>query len=99
MSILTKLTVGTKSTGAKWNRNETPRKINITDIVISDSNELRVYFDESWNVKTDGLIYCDDRFEKELNIYLKKNSIKDKRVEYSEHGMQGDDFVSFDIID
>lgn len=97
MSI-TKLTVG-KSTGVDWNRNKEPRKVNITDISIEDS-ELRVYFDESWNAKVDGLIYGDARFEKELNKYLQKNAefgMKGKTAEYSEQGMQGKDFVSFDI--
>jgi hypothetical protein len=55
--------------------------------------ELRVYFDtKTWNVDEDGLIYTDDAFLESIRVAFGTNDI-----EYSEQGMQGDDFVSFDV--
>lgn len=72
--------------------------------------ELRVYFDaEYWQVGwsttlrpipgVDGLIYTDPQWIKEFRLLLKAygfgdNAIND--VDYSEQGMQGDDYVSLD---
>lgn len=63
--------------------------------------ELAVYF-EGWNVSTDGLIYTDPLFLKELKDSFKKLGFSDsalERIEYSEQGMQGDDYVSLDVWD
>lgn len=63
--------------------------------------ELRVVFDtKTWNIDTDGLIYTDGGF-----IFLLCNwfafqclpSVCTSDLSYSEQGMQGDDFVSFDV--
>lgn len=66
--------------------------------------ELRVYFDNSWEVydpKTrkakDGLIYTDPQFIKELRTKLSEIGFAGPDVDYSEQGMQGDDYVSFDV--
>lgn len=61
--------------------------------------ELRVYFDTtSWNVYRQGLIYTDKLFLKELRSFLKSIDIAGGLgVEYSEQGMQGDDYVSLDV--
>ncbi len=61
--------------------------------------ELRVYFDHSWNVYQDGLIYTDSAFLTSLrqhliNIGFTKQAAED--VDYSEQGMQGNNFVSLD---
>lgn len=58
-----------------------------------DFGELRVIFDtETWNVETDGLIYTDPAFLAAIRMALGTNDI-----EYSEQGMQGSNFVSFDV--
>lgn len=58
-----------------------------------DFGELRVYFDtDSWNVDSDGLIYTDKAF---LDAIREAFATDD--IEYSEQGMQGHDFVSFDV--
>lgn len=58
--------------------------------------ELRVFFDTStWLVKEDGLIYTDEAFAKELNAFLATKGLP--TVHYSEQGMQGDEYVSFDV--
>lgn len=63
-----------------------------------DFGELRVYFDTlRWNVDVDGLIYTDTKFLKQLRAELNKVGYAGKDVEYSEQGMQGDDYVSFDV--
>ena len=82
-----------------WSELKTP--VNLVDIKvrpISDYfGELRVYFDEaSWNVYEAGLIYTDKLFLKELKLLLATVGIDGSDVNYSEQGMQGDDYVSLD---
>jgi hypothetical protein len=61
--------------------------------------ELKVYFDESWNVAKDGLIYTDRQFEKDLKAFLKLHGLPERGVSYSEQGMQGTNYVSLDASD
>ena len=64
-----------------------------------DFGELRVYFNtEDWDVKVDGLIYTDKQFRNELQAFLNTQGLPGKDVCYSEQGMQGDNYVSCDII-
>jgi hypothetical protein len=59
--------------------------------------ELRAIFDTStWDVERHGLIYTDERFELELREFLGSLGLPARTVRYSEQGMQGDDYVSFD---
>lgn len=83
---------------------EAERAIAITKLVVpyidgEDKNgELRVYFDPKfWNVNKLGLIYTDSLFEFELKEWLKSQGYDASDVSYSEQGMQGDDYVSFDF--
>lgn len=62
-----------------------------------DFGELRVHFDNSWVVKTDGLIYTDKQFIKELRRELTAVGLPGSDVDYSEQGMQGNDYVSLDV--
>lgn len=63
-----------------------------------DFGELRVYFNtDSWDVSKDGLIYTDKQFKRELREFLDAHGLPGADVEYSEQGMQGDDYVSCDI--
>ena len=58
-----------------------------------DFAELRVVFDtETWNYKEDGLIYTDPLF-----LALIREAFATDDIEYSEQGMQGSNFVSFDV--
>lgn len=58
-----------------------------------DSGELRVYFDtDTWNIDEDGLIYTDPAFLESIRVAFGSSDIY-----YSEQGMQGHDFVSFDV--
>lgn len=61
--------------------------------------ELRVYFDiASWSNKTNGLIYTDPLFLSYVKHYLAGQGKKyAEEIDYSESGMQGVDYVSFDI--
>jgi len=62
-----------------------------------ECGELRVYFDEdTWNTDVDGLIYTDALFGIELLNLLTDYGIQGS-VCYSEQGMQGYDYVSFDV--
>ncbi len=63
-----------------------------------DFGELRVYFNtDSWRPDVDGLIYSDKRFKQELRAYLISLGLAGNDVDYSEQGMQGDNYVSCDI--
>lgn len=60
--------------------------------------ELRVQFDvETWDVYKDGLIYTDGGWLKDLRKFLKAHGLPGNDVEYSEQGMQGNDYVSLDV--
>lgn len=61
--------------------------------------DLRVHFDETvWSIRSHDLIYTDPLFLKELRNLLKSIGIKGGRgVDYSEHGLQGRDYVSLDV--
>ena len=62
-----------------------------------DFGELCVYFNtDTWNVREDGLIYTDSLFEKELKAFLVQHGLTTD-VDYSEQGMQGDNYVSLDV--
>lgn len=63
-----------------------------------DFGELRVYFNtKDWDVNADSLIYTDSQFIENLRDFLEDHQLDYADVEYSEQGMQGDDYVSFDI--
>ena len=79
--------------------------VNIVDISVED-NEVRVYFDrKTWDVRKNDLIYTDPAFLKGLKSFLKSdktystlitNSSID-RLDYTEHGMQGNDYVTLEV--
>ena len=94
-------TINTNGTGY-WSN--VVKAVNTTKLVVSafdDSfGELMIYFDKSWNVKKDGLIYTDKQFMTELRAQLigagfTKAEAND--VDYSEQGMQGENYVSCDV--
>ena len=79
------------------------KAVRITDIQLGwatderDYGELCVYFNtEDWDVERDGLIYTDSAFLDELRDFLITHELSDD-VEYSEQGMQGDNYVSLDV--
>ena len=65
----------------------------------AESGELRVYFDEdTWNTDLHGLVYTDKLFKRELVNLLSDLGIRGD-ISYSEQGMQGFDYVSFDVVE
>ena len=87
-----------------WSRSQ--RKINHKKIEINtfcdnfSFYELRVFFNKKdWNVDKHGLVYTDPLWIKEfrqglVNMGFSKASVKD--CDYSEQGMQSDDYISLD---
>ena len=80
------------------------KEVDIEDMQLSycsdemDFGELRVYFDTSdWKVEQDGLIYTDKLFIAQLREFLTAHGLPGADVDYSEQGMQGDDYVSLDV--
>ena len=83
-----------------WSR--VAKEVDIEDMRIAyvsdkkDFGELRVYFATGdWDTSKDGLIYTDKLFIKQLNSFLKEQGLTS--VDYSEQGMQGDNYVSCDV--
>jgi hypothetical protein len=59
---------------------------------------LRVYFNrKSWNTETHGLIYTDKKWITELRKGLREIGVEAAGLDYTEQGMQGDDYVSLSI--
>jgi hypothetical protein len=82
-----------------WSNDKRAVRIVKIDLEMYDIDfaELRVYFDlRTWNTVKNGLIYTDTLFKKELKTYLKSIGLNPSDIYYSEQGMQGDNFVSFD---
>jgi hypothetical protein len=81
----------------------TAKAVEIVDMCVTyinderDFGELRVYFNtDTWDVNKLGLIYTDKQFMRELNEFLVAQGLAE--VSYSEQGMQGDNYVSCDIV-
>lgn len=63
-----------------------------------DFGELRVQFARGdWDVNKLGLIYTDTQFLDELCALLTSMGFDASDVDYSEQGMQGDNYVSLDV--
>ena len=89
-----------------WSR--AVRDVNLTGMRIAYTSEdsafgeLRVYFNTKfWDVDALGLIYTDTAFEQQLKQILAKQfgftAKQLKNLCYSEQGMQGNNYVSFDV--
>jgi hypothetical protein len=80
------------------------KAVEITGLQLSYTNdeldfgELRVFFNTaSWDTYKDGLIYTDKQFMTELVDLLTAKGFDASDVDYSEQGMQGDNYVSLDV--
>jgi hypothetical protein len=80
------------------------KAVEITGLQLSYTNdeldfgELRVFFNtNTWDTNTDGLIYTDKQFMRELVELLTVQGFDASDVSYSEQGMQGDTYVSCDV--
>lgn len=90
-------------TGGDGYWSDVQKTVSVTDMRMGYVNEdktfgeLRVYFDtKTWDVNTDGLIYTDGAFIEQVRDFLITHELSDD-VDYSEQGMQGDNYVSFDV--
>ena len=79
------------------------KAVEITDMRLGyvaddkEFGELCVYFNTAdWDVNVDGLIYTDKQFRIDLMAFIKQHGLVVDLC-YSEQGMQGDDYVSFDV--
>lgn len=62
--------------------------------------ELQVFFTKkSWDVDIHGLIYTDPKFLVGLRKFLNSLGLKGSDVDYTEQGMQGDNYVSIGFND
>ena len=100
LGIKVNATLHTKGDGY-WSNVQ--RAVKITALSIGyvndeeDFGELRVFFNRNtWNPERHGLIYTDSLFQRELREFLKGMGLA-KDVNYSEQGMQGDNYVSLDV--
>lgn len=91
-----------------WSRAKKPVKVTQLLLHIYDTGQdlmpedLQVRFDTAtWGVYQDGLIYSDTAFVRQLRQFLVSQGTPAPiagRVDYSEQGMQGDDYVSCDAF-
>jgi hypothetical protein len=66
----------------------------------NEFGELRVYFDtKTWDCNEDGLIYTDRKFKAQLMDLMTRLGFDGEDIDYSEQGMQGSNFVSFDVCE
>lgn len=106
--IKTELNTQTSGDGC-WSRTKKTVKISKLEIAYLSLDkseffgELRAYFKKkNWNVNEDGLIYTDKLWLDSFKSELKNLGFSDKALaalNYSEQGMQGEDYVSLDIAD
>lgn len=96
-----KVTFNTNGTGY-WSN--VAKTVEIVDMYVccigedKDFGELRVVFNtDTWDVNADGLVYTDKQFMAEMCAFLDAHGLAGADVDYSEQGMQGDDYVSCDI--
>jgi hypothetical protein len=82
------------------------KKVRIIGLSLNDAFDFKVYFltegQDSWDPYKDGLIYTDEGWLRSLRANLKILGFSDRSInsiDYSEQGMQGDDFVSLDADD
>lgn len=90
-----------------WSRASKPVKITHIEYTNNDygSADVNVYFDtKTWDVDKDGLIYTDAGFLKALKQNLETLSKTDKlpkvnwnEINYTEQGMQGDNYISMEF--
>jgi 5-methylcytosine-specific restriction endonuclease McrBC GTP-binding regulatory subunit McrB len=95
-----------------WSTRVTTVMVNAVELDILDNDEesesrfgeLRAYFaEDQWNCNVDGLIYTDqvwlDTFRSALSVVLgfSIDSVKNDVLMFSEHGMQGENYVSMDV--
>ena len=87
-----------------WSRDK--RNVQITQIEVityggENFGELRAYFlKKSWNLEKHGLIYTDNLWMKQFRKHLQSIGFSEKAakdVDYSEQGMQGNNYVSMDV--
>lgn len=89
------------TTGGRGFWSDTVKTVKCTRLVVNpydDTNtygELQVVFDaRTWNPTRDGLIYTDHKFLKELKLALSSIGLNSVGIDYTEQGMQGDNYVS-----
>jgi hypothetical protein len=59
---------------------------------------LNVFFNkEYWDIENHGLIYTDDNWLKEFKAELKRIGFKKFKADFSEQGLQGDNYVDLDV--
>ena len=102
MNVFTTLTTGGDGL---WSNKQ--RDVDVTQLRLQYCNpernfgELCVHFTPaSWDTATDGLIYTDTQFLYELRVYLMTIGFTEAEaldVNYSEQGMQDDEYVSLDV--
>jgi len=84
-----------------WSKVATKVKTTILELIANPEDEygeVRLYFDPTtWNIQTDGLIYTDPGFINDFYGALETTGFDDSDIYYSEQGMQGIDYVSFDV--
>ena len=95
------VTFSTNGTGYWSNVAKTVRIVDMQLVCVNEEKsfgELCVYFNtQDWDVNVDGLIYTDKQFMAEMQAFLTAHGLAGTDVEYSEQGMQDEEYVSCDV--
>ena len=76
---------------------KTAKAVRVTGFAIWTNGEYTqvnaTYNTDDWNPNVDGLIYTDPTFLEELKAYFAAQGVDVSELDYSEHGMQDENFV------
>lgn len=99
MKLKIKFTCNTAGDGL-WSRQKKAVKVVALELLEGYMDELRVHFDvASWDIDEDGLVYTDKGFLKNLRSTLSRFGFSKEELadfNYSEQGMQSENYISFD---
>jgi hypothetical protein len=84
-----------------WSNRVADVRITSIDLSYMDEDQsfgsVNAVFDtDTWNVKTDGLVYTDKTFMEAFRAKLTEMGLAADDLSYSEQGMQDEDFINFD---
>ena len=93
-----------KNSNGLWRRSDEPKTFKIDKVVLHYLGDedpvgtIDVYL-QGYRSKHNGFIYADKAFLESFKALLKEKGLMNKfeYIEYSEHGMQGSNFVNMDV--
>lgn len=78
------------------------KEVEVQDLRDEHCGVLVNFFFVDWDTRKNGDIYTDKQFKREVRAYMQKNyqhvsNVDWSRLDYTEHSMQTDEYVSMEI--